>query len=165
MFHSLRRLLSLVLIAVGLCSVLIASAPNIASATTGPTKFLPSSKFKINNKIELLYKGQYVLRSVASAARLSGGAMGIEINDSGFLYGVAQFYGYDQQGHQSTWVGTLYNFHQTAKQVMIVDVLGPTGKPLLARLFLSRAKSGDMTGQIELPYGRFAISWHKLSTR
>jgi hypothetical protein len=161
---SARRTLNLVCGALGLFSCAALAAPCDVSATTGPTQFLPTTKYKVQNKVELLYTGQYVLKTVASGARLSGGAMGIEIDDnSGALYGVAQFYGYDQSGQQSTWVGTLYNFHQAGKQLMVIDILAPSGKPVLGRLFLTRSRQGDLSGQIQLPGGKFSIIWHKLS--
>jgi len=111
------------------------------------------------------YKGQYVLKSAAPAARLRGGALGIEPNDRGFLTGIGQFYGYDAKGQQSTWTATLYNFHLTKAHVMIFDLLTPAGASLMGRIFVTRAKSGDIAGQIELSNGRFAIKWHKISSR
>jgi hypothetical protein len=154
------RWLVLGALAIVVCVSAMRVAP--ASATTGPTQFLPPSHYTIASKIQKTYVGQYTLKSAAPAARLKGGAMGIEINDRRQLFGVAQFYGYDASGNQSTWVGTLYNFHLTNKHVMIVDVLGPVGSTLLARLFLNRSKNGDLGGQIELPAGRFNIAWKKL---
>jgi hypothetical protein len=159
-----RRIPGFVFLVAGLLSIACLCAPGSASATTGPTQFLPDAKYKVNNKVELLYTGTYIVSHVASAARLSGGAMAIEINDRGYLYGLGQFYGYDAQGHQSVWTGTLYNFHQIKSGEMIFDVVPPTGRGtlILARMFVSRAKSGDLSGQIELSGHRFAIAWHKL---
>jgi hypothetical protein len=161
---SARRSLSAVCGALALAGCVAAAAPAHVFATTGPTQFLPAPKFKVQNKIELLYRGQYVIKSVAHGARLSGGAMGIEIDDnSGALYGVAQFYGYDKSGYQSTWVGTLYNFRQAKNQQMSIEILAPSGKPVLGRMTVTRAGNGDLSGQIQLPAGTFAITWHKLA--
>ena len=92
--------------------------------------------------------------------------MGIEINNEGFLYGVAQFYGYDAQGYKDTWTATLYNFRQT-KQLMTYDLLGPSAKVLLGRLTVTRSTAGDLAGQIQLTgnSGHYTISWHKISQR
>ncbi|MDB5078009.1 MAG: hypothetical protein JWO42_4188 [Chloroflexi bacterium] len=135
-----------------------------AAATTGPTKFLADSHYKVPSGLAGRYIGQYILKSAAKGARLSGGAMGIEVNEHGFLYGVGQFYGYDSQGHQSTWTATLYNFRQSKSQVMTYDLLGPGGSALLGRISVTRAKSGDLAGQIQFSNGHFAIQWHKISS-
>jgi hypothetical protein len=140
----------------------IAMSPRSASATTGPDQYLPPAKYKVNSQVEKLYVGQYILKAAAKGARLKGGAMGIEVNNKGFLYGVGQFYGYDASGYQSTWVGTLYNFQQAPHSVMKIDILAPTGSPLLGALSLSRSKSGDLSGQIVLNNHQYAVSWRKL---
>jgi hypothetical protein len=112
-----------------------------------------------------LYRGQYILAGAASSARLRGGALAIEINPYGYLYGIGQFYGYDTHGHQSTWTALLYNFHLSSHNAMIIDLLGQTGRPLLGRLFVSRGPQGNLVGQIELGSRRYAISWRKFSDR
>jgi len=161
---SLRRLAQAFII-LGVAAWLTTLAPYPASATTGPSQFLPPSHYKVASKVAQQYTGQYIFKSAAPAARLKGGALAIETDNKGQLVGVGQFYGFDNNGSQITWVGTLYNFHLTGKKVMIADVVAPTGKPLLARLFLTRSANGDLIGQIELPTGRFAITWHKLPKR
>lgn len=161
---SLRRTLCLALTLAGLAGV-APTVPTQAFATTGPTQFLPAPKYKVNSKSELLYTGQYELKSAAKGARLSGGAMGIEINnDDGALYGVAQFYAYTQKGEQSTWIGTLYNFQLVKNNIMRLEILAPSGRPVLANMALARSAKGDLTGTIKLTLGTFAISWHKLTS-
>jgi hypothetical protein len=146
-----------------LVASLIAFSPRSALATTGPDQYLPPAKYKVSAKIAQLYTGQYIMKSVASGARLKGGAMGIEINNKGTLYGVSQFYGYDASGYQSTWVGTLYNFQPAAHSTMKIDILAPTGAPLLGTLSLSRSKQGDLSGQIALNKHTYTISWRKIA--
>jgi hypothetical protein len=163
---SVRRSLYVALTIVGLAGVAPAAVPHQVSATTGPTQFLPAPKYKVNSKSELLYTGQYELKSSAKGARLSGGAMGIELNnDDGALYGIAQFYAYTQQGEQSTWIGTLYNFHLVKNNIMSLEILAPSGHPVLAHMNLTRSAKGDLTGTIKLTSGTFAITWHKLTSR
>jgi hypothetical protein len=162
---SLRRFVYLALAIAGMAGVAPA-VPDQAFATTGPTQFLPAPKYKVNSKSELLYTGQYALKSAAKGARLSGGAMGIEINnDDGALYGIAQFYAYTQQGEQSTWIGTLYNFQLVKNNIMRIEIVAPSGRPVLANLALARSTKGDLTGTIKLATGTFAITWHKLASR
>jgi hypothetical protein len=119
----------------------------------------------VASRLALRYRGQYILTAVTRSAHLSGGALGIEINDRGDLYGVGQFYGYDAQGEQASWVATLYNFHPARHGIMTIDLLAPAGRLVLGRLLVSRDKHGDLVGQITLGRKRYSISWHKISTR
>jgi hypothetical protein len=162
---SVRRSLCLAFAILGLAGLAPTAVPHQVSATTGPTQFLPAPKFKVNSKTELLYTGQYELQSSAKGALLKGGAMGREINnDDGALYGIAQFYAYTQQGKQSTWIGTLYNFQLVKNNIMKIEILAPSGHPVLADMSLARSAKGDLTGKIKLTSGTFAITWHKLSS-
>jgi hypothetical protein len=160
-----RRVLCALLTLLGLAGGLLAPGPGPASATTGPTYFLPPARYHVASRLALRYRGQYILTTVARSAHLSGGALGIEINDRGDLYGVGQFYGYDARGEQTSWVATLYNFHPARHGIMTVDLLAPGGRPLLGHLFVSRDKHGDLVGQITLGPKRYSISWRKISTR
>lgn len=150
------------LIAAGLVGAISVWGQPSVSATTGPSITLPASKYKIANQVEKLYTGVYELSSVANAARIGTSALGIEVN-RGFLFGFAQFYGYNPQGNQTLWVNTLYNFHLTARDVMIIDLLGPGGSPIMGRLLVTRSKQGDLHGQIKLQFGTYPISWRKVS--
>lgn len=143
------------------------SSLGTAGATTGPSYFLPKKHPKVNNKLELLYRGQYILRNAAKPVRITGGALGVEINQNGALYGVGQFYGFDKGGYQDSWVSTLYYFQARKGGVMTVDLLGPTGKPYLGKMYLHRKKNGDLYGEIQLGKRgkRYAIAWHKISNR
>jgi hypothetical protein len=163
--HSRRRILCTLLALLGLAGGLLAPGTGRASATTGPTYFLPPARYHVASRLALRYRGQYILATVARSARLSGGALGIEINDRGDLYGVSQFYGYDARGEQASWVATLYNFHPARHGIMTIDLLAPGGRLLLGHLVVSRTKHGDLVGQIELGPKRYAISWRKISTR
>jgi hypothetical protein len=163
--HSRRRVLCTLLTLLGLAGCLLAPGPGPASATTGPTYFLPPARYHVASRLALRYRGQYILATTARSAHLSGGALGIEINDRGDLYGVGQFYGYDAQGEQTSWVATLYNFHPARHGIMTIDLLAPAGRLVLGRLFVSRDKHGDLVGQITLGRKRYSISWHKISTR
>jgi hypothetical protein len=161
-----RRFTSIVAGAALLFGGLAVGVPGHVSATTGPTQFLPAPKFKIAGNLEAAYIGQYILKSVAPGSRLSGGALGVEIDDnSGALVGVAQFYGYDAQGQQTVWVATMYNFHLVK---LTIDLVGPSGKPLLGRLYVARNTStGDLTGSISLGNStqKYSIVWHKISSK
>jgi hypothetical protein len=162
-YRFLPRLLGLIVILASICLV----APGNVSATTGPTDFLPPTKFHVPLAVQKLYIGQYILKSVDPASRLSGGAFGIEIDaDTGYLVGIAQFSGYDQGGDQSTWEASMYNFDLTKPGQMIIDLLGPTGVPLFGRLYVTRTAKGDLHGQLTLGKSkvRYDISIQKLNS-
>ena len=163
--HAMRRVLCVLATAAGLAGCLLMNAALPVLATTGPTNYLPLSPYHVPEKLMPLYRGQYILAKAARGARLSGGALAIEINPYGYLYGIGQYYGYDAQGYQTAWTALLYNFHLASHGIMIIDLLGQTGRPLLGRLFVSRTKRGDLVGQIKLASRRYSISWHKFSAQ
>jgi hypothetical protein len=163
-----RRFAAVVGGAVLLFGGLVAAVPGHVSATTGPTQFLPAPKFKVSGSLEAKFIGQYILKSVAPQSRLSGGAIGVEVDDNnGSLVGVAQFYGYDAQGQQTVWVATMYNFHELKGGQVVIDLVGPAGKPLLGRLYVTRNTAGDLIGSISLGSStqKFPIVWHKISSK
>jgi hypothetical protein len=163
-----QRIASVAAGAVLLFAGLAAAVPSHVSATTGPTQFLPSPKFKVSGSLEAKFIGQYMLKSVAPQSRLSGGAIGVEVdNNNGSLVGVAQFYGYDAQGQQTVWVATMYNFHEVKSGEVIIDLVGPSGKPLLGRLYVTRNAAGDLIGTISLGSApqQYTILWHKISSK
>jgi hypothetical protein len=162
MKHSARRAGRTPILAGLAIAAMIALSPRPAMATTGPDQYLPAPKYKVSSKVAQLYVGQYLMKSAATGARLKGGAMGIEVNGKGAMYGIGQFYGYDSAGNQSTWVGTLYNFQPIPRNVIKIDILAPTGAPVLGTLSLARSKQGDLSGQIGLNGHKYSISWHKL---
>lgn len=158
----LRGFLRVMLALAGLTGCLLTCAPVPASATTGPSVALPPSRYKVPLQVAQRYAGVYVLASVAPAARIARCALGIEVNNQGFLFGYAQFYGYDLEGYRTLWLNVLYNFHQAAHGAIVFDLLGLGGSPLEGRVSVTRAPHGDLSGQIALPLGRYAIHWHKI---
>lgn len=148
---------TLVLIVLGLCGCF---RPSTASATTGPSNQAPA-RYLLPTAAAKLFLGQYTIQTVASGARLSRGQMAIDFNSLHYLSGIASFNGYDSGGQATTWVGSLYQFHQTAQEGMVIDILGPASAQLFGRMFLRPVKGGDLVGQIALPTRRYAIHWHK----
>jgi hypothetical protein len=134
--------------------------PSTASATTGPTN-PPPALYKVPQSIAMQFPGQYAIQTVAGGARISRGQMAIDFNGLNALSGVASFSGYDAHGHRMTWVGMLYQFHQTAKDGMVIDILAPATSQLFGRMYLHRLKGGNLVGQIALPATRYAITWRK----
>lgn len=151
------------------CSVLVglvSASPLLdhrtVMATTGPSNSTgPTALYKVPHRVAVLYPGQYVLTSAARGARLGQAQMVIDFNGAGYLQGTASFRGYDASGFQTTWVATLFNFHLTASNQMIVDVLSPLGTKAFGRMFLRRTAQGNLIGQIALPKTRYSIRFHR----
>jgi hypothetical protein len=126
---------------------------------------MPAAHYRVDRALTQLYCGQYVLTTAARSARLSGGTLQIAVNAAGYLYGVAEFYGYDAQGYQSSLVAALWNFHLTAPSVMSIDLLSLMTWVPLGRLVVHRSSGGDLSGRLALGTHSDAISWHKLANR
>lgn len=152
----LRAMSCLVLLGVGLGGI----RPAVVSATTGPTD-APPAQYTVPSAAARLFLGQYAMQSVASGARLSRGQMAIDFNSLHYLSGIASFTGYDAAGHKTTWVGSLYQFHQTPRDGMVIDILAPATSQLFGKMYLHPVKGGDLLGQIALPSKRYTIRWHK----
>ena len=146
-----------------LAGTLLATFAATTLATTGPYILRPP-KYRVAAKVAFLYPGRYTMRSAIAGAKLKTGHLGIEVNDDGFLDGIAQFEQYDATG-TSTWTATLFDFRSLGKNRMQISVLGPGGKPLLALMRLVRDKSGNLTGQFAQNGHTYAVSWHKTSTK
>lgn len=157
-----QRSLRAGLVLIFLISALLIIAPSRVSATTGPSVPLAPPPFKVTLPVEHQFTGVYRMTSVAPAAKIYSCALGVEINDRGYLFGYAQFYGYDITGHETLWLNVVYNFHQMAKGVMSIDLLGMGGSPLLGKLLLTRTKQGGLTGKIEITFGTWPIAFKKI---
>jgi hypothetical protein len=151
--------LGLMFLAFGCCEY---RSMGTVSATTGNTAAaVVPAHFKVPRQIAKLYPGQYLLRSIASGARLSRVQMVFEINALGYLQGVGSFYGYNAQGFQTSWVATFYNFHLTAPGRMAVEIFDVTGTRVFGHLYIRRTKQGNLQGQIALPKTPYAIEFQR----
>jgi hypothetical protein len=126
---------------------------------------MPPALYRVDSKLLRLYCGQYVLKTAARSARLSGGTLQIAVDAAGYLYGVGEFYGYDAQGYQSSLVAALWNFHLTAPGAMSIDLLSLMTWAPLGALVVHRSNGGDLSGRLALGRHSDAISWHKLANR
>src|SRR5579871_4452307 len=120
-----RRQLTVVIVTLMLIGGLLYQSGS-ARATTGPAVNLPPT-YHVDAGFARLFIGEYTLQSIPLASRIKSAGFAIEYNDSGFLWGQAQFYGYDDQGAESSWVGLLYNFKQVAKNQIHADILAQSG--------------------------------------
>jgi hypothetical protein len=163
--RSLRMAVGTLVTAACILTASMAGTLNTAHATTGPSQNLKPT-FRVSSKFGQQFVGQYILKSIPSAARVQSAALGIEVNDSGFLYGIGQFYGYDRAGSQSSWTATLYHFHQTGKLQMTLELLAPASQTtVLGRLVVAPPQHSTLTGKIVLSGHTYPVVFHRISTR
>jgi hypothetical protein len=129
-------------------------------ATTGPSTPTPA-RYKVSLKLAQPFRGQYSLVSASQGARLGSGAMAIDLNSLGYLFGIAQFHGYDAQGHQTTWLAGLYNFHTVDHGQMLIMMYDTSDTVVLGRMSVTRRADGGLTGRIVLGRQSYAIRWRK----
>ena len=163
------RVLSTILGTLALAAALLGGSTTgsagIAHATTGPSVDLPPT-FRVPGKFAAQFLGQYILKSVPAAAHIQSAALGIEVSDKGFLQGVGQFYGYTASGSQSSWVATLYHFHQIGKAHMTLDLLAPAANGvLLGRLLVAPPQHELLNGTITLSGHTYPVVFHRISKR
>ncbi len=142
--------------------LLAGTSTAVVRATTGPSANHPPT-FKVNNKFAALFTGEFTLKSVPASARIQSAALGIEVDDNGNLYGIAQFYGYDASGFQTSWVASLYHFRQTAKTQMSLDLLTSSLSVVLGRMVVAPPSHGSMTGSLILSGHTYPVVFHKIS--
>lgn len=163
--NDLRKVAGTVVASVCLFVGAVFGPVGIVQATTGPSYNLPPT-YTVSSKFGQQFVGQYILKSVPTAARLQSAALGVEVGNNGFLHGIGQFYGYDASGSQSSWVATLYHFRQTSKSQMTIDLLPPatvTGR--LGRLFVSPPRHSIMSGKIQIGAHTYPVTFRRISTR
>jgi len=162
---NLRRVAGTIIVSACLFAAGALESGGVARATTGPSSNLPPT-YKVSNKFGQQFIGQYILKSIPAAAHLQSAALGIEVKDNGFLYGIGQFYGYDASGSQSSWIATLYHFRQSGKAQMNIDLLAPaTVSGLLGRLFVAAPKHGILSGKLEIGNHAYPVSFRQISRR
>jgi hypothetical protein len=163
--RKIRHTMAVLFAALGLIVGPALGAIPMAHATTGPSANFPKT-FKVKSAFAGKFIGEYTLKSIPAAARIKSAALGIEVNSSGFLYGIAQFYGYDASGSQDSWVATLYHFKQvgTTNQ-MKFDLLSSSLTIVLGHMSVSAPKHGTLTGAIILDGHTYPIVFHQISKR
>lgn len=162
--RSIRHTAAALFAAVGLLTGTAFTAP-VAQATTGPSANMPKT-FKVKSQFAGQFVGQYILKSVPAASRIKSAALGIEVNNRGFLYGIGQFYGYDESGNQISWIATLYHFRQVGKtNEMKFDLLSSSLTIVLGRMSATPPKKSTLKGSIVLNGHTYPIAFHQVSTR
>ncbi len=166
------RVLSSVALVGGVFSLLLGVRPPTPAAAVGvtcgvpynvPCK-IPPSPYSVPGKIVAGYCGHYTLQSIDRRTRLNDGTVYIEQRTPSSMLGLVQLYGWDQQGHQTSWFAVLTNFHLLAHGRMAIDLYDQAGQYLGDQLLVTRTTAGDLVGQFHLDGKSYAIRWHKLGT-
>lgn len=139
---------------------LLLGAPGRADATTGPSSPTPA-RYKIALKLAQPFRGQYSLVTGGRGSRLISGSMAIDLNGLDYLFGISQFRSYDAQGHQTTLLLGLYNFHLAARGQLLVTIYDSTDSLTLGHMTVAQKGHGDLVGQITLGRQSYAVHWHK----
>jgi hypothetical protein len=150
-------------VSVIVAGALLATFAAATFATTGPYILRPP-KYHGAAAVAKLYPGRSTMRTGIKGAKLKTGNLGIEVNDDGFLDGIAQFEQFDATG-TSTWTAVLFDFRSLGKNRMQISIEGPGGTPLLALMRLVRDKNGNLTGQFAQNGHTYSVSWHRTSTK
>ncbi len=164
------RVLSSIVLAGGVCGLLLGVRPPApAAAAVGvscgvpynvPCQ-IPPSLYNVPGKIATSYCGHYTLQSIDRRTRLNDGTVYIEQRTPSSMLGLVQFYGWDQQGHQTSWFAVLTNFHLLAHGRMAIDLYDQAGQSLGDQLLVTRTAAGDLAGQLHLDGTSYAIRWQK----
>jgi hypothetical protein len=161
----IRRITAVLLAALGLSVGSALGAIPMAQATTGPSANFPKT-YKVKSAFAAKFIGEYTLKSIPAAAHIKSAALGIEVNDTGFLYGIGQFYGYDASGSQDSWVATLYHFKQVGNSnQMKFDLLSSSLTIVLGHMSASAPNHGTLTGAIILDGHSYPIVFKQISKR
>jgi hypothetical protein len=142
---------------------LLLGPAGLAHATTGPITNLPKT-FTVKSEFAARFVGQYILKYVPAVSHIQSAAIGIEVNSNGYLYGIAQFYGYDPAGSQNSWVATLYHFKQVGKSPeMRFDILSSSLTITYGHMVVSEPTKGLLKGQIVLGKQSYPVVFHQVS--
>lgn len=166
------------LVAGGVC-LAVAAAPGAAPATTGPGAIeARPPQFRIPQTTTDLYLGGYQMQRVDPSSHILMSNMTIEEPTGSwglFTGGIIQFYGYDTNGHEESWVATLYDFRQLGNPTKIFFNILDTDSTRLGSLTLQRLPNGSLAGVLDLPRqinaynqngypGTYAILYRKVSS-
>jgi len=142
-----------------LAGVFAFGSPGPVSATTGATTPIPA-RYKVAQNLAQPFRGQYSLMP-AARSRLISGAMAIDLNALGYLFGVCQFRTYDAQGYQTTVLVGFYNFHLIPQGRMLATIYDPTDTVVLGQMTVKHQANGELIGQLTLGHHGYAVLWHK----
>lgn len=154
--RSWRLLAPLLLVA----AFLACGNPGHVGATTGATSPTPA-RYKVADSLAQPFRGQYSLVTTPGGERLISGALAIDVNVLGYLFGISQFRTYDAQGHQTTILVGFYNFHLVAHKQMHATIYNSTDTVSLGTMVVTQSANGDLVGQITLGHQVYRVHWHK----
>jgi hypothetical protein len=137
--------------ALTLCVVAVASlgAAAAATATTGPGYLLKHPGYKVTNKAAAPFIGIWKFDPAGHSSNLINASMFANFGErpENFLVGQVQVYSYANNGEEGDWVGTMYNWHWTGKE-MQMELVGFGGSPVLGYMTLTSAGPNHLVGTV-----------------
>jgi len=129
-----------------LCVAAVASlgAVAAATATTGPGYLLKNPGFKVTHRLAKPFVGVFKFNRAGSSSKMVNASMFADFTNQppeDFMIGQIQVYAYDRSGQEGDWVGTMYNWHWTGKQ-MEMELVGFGGSPVLGYMVLKARDGG-----------------------
>jgi len=129
-----------------LCVAAVASlgAAAAATATTGPGYLLKHPGFRVTRTVAKPFTGVFKFDRAGSSAKMVNASMFAQLNNQppeDFMIGQIQVYAYDRSGHEGDWVGTMYNWHWTGREMQL-ELVGFGGSPVLGYMTLRARDSG-----------------------
>jgi hypothetical protein len=127
-----------------------------ATATTGPGYLLKHPGYTITAKLAKPFTGVYKFKAAGSSSQVVSANMFAQKGSQppeDFMIGQIQVYAYDRSGQEGDWVGTMYNWHWTGKQ-MEMELVGFGGTPVLGYMTLQAEQGGRyLTGTLVTKQG------------
>ncbi len=134
-----------------LCVAAAASlgAAAAATATTGPGYLLKHPGYKVSMKVAKPFTGVFKFNRKGSSSQVITTSMfaGFGERPEDFMVGQVQVYAYDKSGQEGDWVGTMYNWHWTGKE-MQMELVGFGGDPVLGYMTLKSVNYDHLVGTI-----------------
>jgi hypothetical protein len=133
-------------------SVVVAAsfgAAAIASATTGPGYLLKHPGYRVTTKDAKPFIGVWKYNPKGDSKNVINTSMFANFSErpENFLVGQVQVFAYDKNGQEGDWVGTMYNWHWTGKQ-MQMELVGFGGTPVLGYMTLTSSGPNTLKGTI-----------------
>jgi hypothetical protein len=120
-----------------------------ASGTTGPGYLLQHPGYKVTHKVAKPFIGIWKYNPKGDSKNMIDSSMFANFSErpENFLVGQVQVFAYDKSGQEGDWVGTMYDWHWTGKE-MQMELVGFGGSPRLGYMTLKTAGRNHLRGTI-----------------
>lgn len=136
--------------------------PAIAAATTGPGLVLRYPRYGVARHLWPRYLGKFALTHTSDPRHVHTSTVLVYAASGGrYLVGLLHVYGEDEKGRNSSWIGTLYDFHALAPNRMQMNVLDDDGSKF-GRLTVRHGPGGTLSGRLQVDgEGTYRVAYRK----